>query len=211
MVRRLVLAVLLIFFSTFGYAAGIDIRLGNEAAQFEYLFDSDSQIGIGGADVGAALFFNENDDYAGILGVMITGSSAGKNRALQFGAGARLYAAQLDRSPNDIIDGELVAPDDNDETIAGVAIGGKVSYIFPSRTPMAVSAELFYAPDIVSFGDNKNILDAAIRFELEIAPSTRLYVGYRLLEAELEYSGVLYSNRKYKLDDSAHLGVRFSF
>jgi hypothetical protein len=206
MVRRLALAGLLFLFSAGSYATGIDIRMGSEAAQFEYLFDSDSQIGIGGADVGAALFFNENDDVAATLGVMITGSSAGKNRALQFGAGAKLYAAQLDRSPGDVIDGYVVLPDDNDETIAGLAIGGKVSYIFPSRTPMAISTELFYAPSITSFGDNDNVLDAQVRFELEVAPSTRLYVGYRILEAELEYSG-----SDYELDDSAHAGVRFSF
>jgi hypothetical protein len=198
MVRRLILASLLVFITSGSYATGIDIRVGDEAAQFEYLFDSDAQIGIGGADVGAALFFNENDDIALTLGVMVSGSSAGKNRALQFGAGAKLYAAQLDRSPGDV--------DDDDETVAGLGIGGKVSYIFPSRTPMAISGELYYAPDITSFGDNKNILDAQIRFELEVAPSTRLYVGYRRLESELEYSG-----EDYELDDSGHVGVRFSF
>ena len=206
MVRRLFFTSLLFCFSALAYGAGVDIRLGNEAAQFEYLFDSDSQIGIGGADVGAAVFVNEEDDVLGTIGAIITGSSAGKNRALQFGAGARLYAAALDRSPGDVIDGEVVAPEDNDETIASLAIGGKASYIFPARTPMAVSLELFYAPDITSFSDNENLLDVQLRFELEIAPSTRLYVGYRSLEAKLKYSG-----DDYVLDDSGHVGVRFSF
>jgi hypothetical protein len=194
MLRRLVLVSSLIFMSSWGYAGSFDVRLGDEAAQFEYLFDNDAQIGIGGTDVSAALFFNENDDIALTVGAIVTGNSTGKNRALQFGAGVSAYGAELDTAVG------------ADETIASLAIGGRASYIFPSSTPMAVSLEVFYAPDITSFGDNEDLLDAQIRFELEVAPSTRIYVGYRKLEAELETSGV-----EYQLDDSGHLGLRFSF
>ncbi len=206
MIRRLLLLTLLVSVNTHVKAAGIDIRLGDEVAHFEYLFDDDSQIGIGGATVGAALLFNENDDIAFSIGALITGSSAGRNRALQFGAGARLYVAQLDREPGMVIDGVVVAANDNDETIASLAIGGSASYIFPSRTPMAISIELFYAPNITSFADNEDVVDAQIRFELEVAPSTRIYLGYRDLEAKMESSGL-----DYVLDDSAHFGVRFSY
>lgn len=205
MIRRLAWLGLLVLVNTQIFAAGIDIRLGDEAAQFEYLLDSDSQIGIGGADIGAALFFNENDDIAASLGALVSGSSAGKNRALQFGAGARLYVASLERDPVTITNGTQVVTDD-DDNIAALGIGGKASYIFPAHTPMAVSLELYYAPDITSFGDNQNIFDAQARFELEIAPSTRMYVGYRKLEAELKTSGA-----DYVLDESGHIGVRFSF
>lgn len=206
MIRCLFLLCLLVFANTQVQSAGVDIRLGEEVAQFEYLFDNDSQIRIGGANVGAALLFNENDDVALMLGALITGSSAGQNRALQFGAGARLFAAQLDRSPGKIVNGEVVPAGDNDEIIAGLAVGGSASYIFPSRTPMAISAEIFYAPNITSFGDNEDIIDAHIRFELEVAPSTRIYIGYRNLEAKLETGGL-----DHVLDDSAHFGVRFSY
>lgn len=193
MIRRLALLSAVLLPVTSVHAAGLDIRLADDAAQFEYLFDSDSQIGIGGADVGAAFFFNEADDVALSFGALVTGASLGSNRAVQLGAGARLYGARLDW-------------DVEQDTIGAVAVGGKISFIFPSRTPMALTGELFYAPEITSFGDNEDLMDLQLRFELEVAPATRFYVGYRILETELEDTDF-----EYELDDSGHVGVRFSF
>lgn len=198
MVRQVALTSLLYLASFAAYGSGnaIDIRLGDEAAQLEYFFESDSQIGIGGSDVSASFFFNENDDMGVTLGALVTGSSAGKNRSLQFGAGARLYYFDLDPSPP--------RPEDS---VGGVAIGGKVSYIFPSRTPIALSAQIFYAPDIISFGDNDSITDWLYTFEVEIAPATRFYVGYRDFEVELDDA----ASTDYPIDESGHVGIRFSF
>ncbi|HEX7028518.1 MAG TPA: YfaZ family outer membrane protein [Gammaproteobacteria bacterium] len=174
------------------YAAGLDVSLGDETAQFVYMFDSDSQIGIGGADIGAGVFFNEQDDYLLNFSVLVMGHSAGRNRALQLGAGAKAYAGELD------------IPDQ--ESVGAVAVGGKISYIFPASMPMALSAELFYAPDITSFGDNESLTELLLRLEIEVAPTTRFYLGYRNLETEFENSGV-----DYELDEGGHVGVRFSF
>lgn len=195
MVRKLVLIGLISMVSTaFNavQAAGLDISLGDETAQFVYLFDSDSQIGIGGADIGAGVFFNEQDDYLFNFSVLVMGHSAGRNRALQLGAGAKAYAGELDIPVQ--------------ESVAAVAVGGKVSYIFPASMPMALSAELFYAPDITSFGDNESLTELLLRLEIEVAPTTRFYIGYRNLETEFENSGI-----DYELDDDGHVGVRFSF
>lgn len=174
------------------HAAGLDISLGDETAQFVYMFDSDSQIGIGGADVGAGVFFNEQDDYLLNFSVLVMGHSAGRNRALQLGAGAKAYVGELDIPVQ--------------EDVGAVGVGGKISYIFPASMPMALSAELFYAPDITSFGDNESLTELLIRLEIEVAPTTRFYFGYRNLETEFENSGI-----DYELDDNGHVGVRFSF
>ena len=208
MIRQLALLTILFWVGLNAQAAGLDIRLGGEAAQVEYLHDSDSQIGIGGADIGLAVFFNEADDVMATFGALITGSSAGNNRALQFGAGARLYFASLDLDINaEPNDQDLLLLDQlGDDSIGAVAIGGKVSYIFPSSIPMAVTGELFYGPDIVAFGDNEDLVDLQLRFEVELAPTTKFYVGYRSLEVEMEDSAV-----EYELDDSAHAGVKFNF
>lgn len=196
MIRKLVLISILPVMSTAlgaAHAAGLDISLGDETAQFVYMFDSDSQIGIGGADLGAGFFFNEQDDYLLNFSMLVMGHSAGRNRSLQLGAGAKAYAGELDDFPAQ-------------EDVAAVAVGGKISYIFPASMPMALSAELFYAPDITSFGDNESLTDLLIRLEIEVAPTTRFYIGYRNLETEFENSNV-----DYELDDNGHVGVRFSF
>lgn len=195
MVRKLILiGIMPIISATLNaaHAAGLDISLGNETAQFVYMFDSDSQIGIGGADLGAGVFFNEQDDYLFNFSVLVMGHSAGRNRALQFGAGAKAYAGELDIPVQD--------------SVGAVAVGGKISYIFPASMPMALSAELFYAPDITSFGDNESLTEFLLRLEVEVAPTTRFYVGYRSLETEFENTNI-----EYELDDNGHVGIRFSF
>ena len=192
MFKRLALVTVCIFTGSAAYAEGLDISLGSDTAQIVYLFDSDAQIGIGGSDLGVGVFFNENDDYLLNGSIVVTGNSTGRNRALQLGAGAKLYAGELDIPQED--------------TVGAVAIGGKVSYVFPSSTPMAITGEIFYAPDITSFGDNENLTEFNIHFDIEIAPTTRFYIGYRNLEVELTDSNV-----DYELDDSGHVGVRFSF
>lgn len=198
MVRKLILIGIMSITSTsfnVAQAAGLDLSLGNKTAQFVYLFDSGSQIGIGGADLGAGIFFNEQDDYLLNFSALVMGHAAGRNRALQMGAGVKVYAGQLD-SP----------PIPNQDSVASVGVGGKISYIFPASMPMALSAEMFYAPDITSFGDNERLTEFLIRLELEVAPTTRFYVGYRSLETEFENTDI-----EYELDDHAHVGVRFSF
>lgn len=195
MVRQLILIGIMLITSTsfnLAQAAGLDLSLGNKTAEFVYLFDSGSQIGIGGADLGAGIFFNEQDDYLLNFSALVMGHAAGRNRALQLGAGAKVYAGELDVPVQD--------------SVGAVGVGGKISYIFPASMPMALSAEMFYAPDITSFGDNERLTEFLIRLELEVAPTTRFYVGYRSLETEFENTDI-----EYELDDHAHVGVRFSF
>jgi hypothetical protein len=50
------------------------------------------------------------------------------------------------------------------------------------------------------------VVEALFRFEVEIAPTTRFFVGYRSLEVEFENNPV-----EYEIDDTGHLGIRFSF
>lgn len=207
MIRRLLLLSALFCTGLTANAAGLDIRLSDESAQLEYLFSSDAQIGIGGADIGAAFFFNEDDDIMATFGIIVSGSSVGRNRSLQFAVGARAYAASLELDPGSAPAGDIaILRATGEDTVGSAAIGGRVSYIFPSSMPMALTGELFYAPNITSFGDNKDLMDVQVRFEIEIAPSTRAYLGYRNLEVTMEDSDV-----DYEIDDGLHVGVRFSF
>ena len=173
-------------------ARGLDLSLGNDAAQITYLFDSNGQIGIGGTDMGIGLLFNDNDDLVFNGSILVTGNSLGRNRALQLGAGVKAYLGTLD------------VPGDEDSVFA-VAIGGKMAYILPSRTPLSISLEAYIAPAVTSFGDSDGVTELLLRFEAEIAPTTRFFIGYRDLEAEFD------GGPDYEIDDSMHLGVRFSF
>ncbi|HDP90153.1 MAG TPA: hypothetical protein ENN42_09440 [Thioalkalivibrio sp.] len=187
--RHLVLGALLLGAANGAHAAGLDFALGSETAQANLFFGSDA-IGYGGADFSLGLFFNEDDDVMGSFGVKATGSPAGA-RPFSFGVGVKGYAASLDRPDLDV---------------QALGIGGEVKYHIPANMPMALVTEAYYAPSITTGGDGDNFLDFNLNFELEITPGTAAFVGYRLLQTELETSG-----RDYELDDAAHVGIRLMF
>jgi hypothetical protein len=58
---------------------------------------------------------------------------------------------------------------------------------------------------VTSISDFDGLVEYRFAFELEVTPSARAYVGYRMLEIELD------TGAKYKADDNAHIGVRFAF
>lgn len=188
MIKRPCAALVLMVFATAVPAQGLDISLSDETANILYLTDSGS-LGYGGADIGFGLFFNERDAYLGIAKVLVTSSSIGR-RHFQFGVGAKGYVGEL---------GDL------DESVAGIAIGGLIRYIIPGRTPMALALEGYVAPSVTSFSDTESVQELMARFEIEIMPSTRAYIGYRFLEAELK------DGREIELDDGAHVGIRVTF
>lgn len=169
------------------HASSLDISLGDESANIMLMMEG-ANLSLGGADVGAGVFFNENDDivlHANWLGV---NARAAQNQPYSIAAGAKLYMGELDAA---------------DESLGGIGVGGRVALVRPHPTmPMSFGVEAYYAPNITSFGDAENILELNVRFELDITPSTKVYAGYRLLEAEFEGTGDV------ELDDSVHFGVR---
>jgi hypothetical protein len=173
-------------------AAGIDMKLGNDAAEITYLTKS-STFAYGGLDIGMGGFFNEDDDLQLNLTGMVTGNSAGNNRAWKFGVGGKLTWADLDL---DLID----------ETVGALAIGMQVRYVVPSSTPIAFLFEGFVAPSITSFSGAERYIEYRFGIELEVTPSARAYIGYRHMEYQLE-GGFDYD----EMDSSGHLGVRFDF
>ncbi len=174
-------------------ARGLDISLGNETAQLTYLTESTGQIGIGGTDLGVGFLFNENDDVVLNGMILVTGGSLGESRAFQAGVGVKGFAGALDVEADE-------------DTVSAIGIGGKLAYIFPARTPLSLSLEAYFAPEVTAFSDNEGLMEAVFRFEVEIAPTTRFFVGYRKLEVEFENIP-----EEYEIDDTSHLGIRFSF
>jgi hypothetical protein len=170
------------------HADGVDISLSEETAHFQYLTDSGS-LGYGGADVGFGVFFTEDEDYLGTGNLLVTSNPSRANN-LQFGIGAKAYGGEIDAL---------------DAGVAAVGIGGLVRYIVPSETPMGVALEGYAAPQITSFADTDELGEVMARFEFEVMPSTRGYIGYRWLEPDVENVGDV------ELDDDLHVGIRITF
>ena len=188
MIQRCAAAAVLAVCSTAVHADGLDISLSDETANIVYLTDSGS-FGYGGADIGFGVFFNEEDDFLAHANLLVTSNPLSGNN-FQFGVGTKAYLGTVDQV---------------DEDVAAIAIGGLARYVIPAQTPMAFSLEGYWAPDITSFSDAEGVQELTARFEIEVLPSTRGYIGYRLLEPELEDAGDV------EIDDEIHLGIRITF
>ncbi|MFP4160430.1 MAG: hypothetical protein ACLFSK_00405 [Ectothiorhodospira sp.] len=57
----------------------------------------------------------------------------------------------------------------------------------------------------LTFGVADDFYDLGLRYELEVTPGARGFIGYRLMEADLDRGG------DYELDDNVHFGVRLDF
>lgn len=170
-------------------ANDFEAALSQETAQFTFRSDS-SLIGWGGADLAIGLFYNDESDIIAQAS-LVQMRQASEDTPLTFGVGVKAYLGHLD---------------DIDEEVAAFAIGGEVRYTIPGTMPMAVYGRGFYAPEITSFADAKEVIDYTIGFQLEILPQTVGFVGIRHLEFDTDDSGSYDAD-----DDNLHIGVRLTF
>lgn len=193
MLRKVLLAtIILIPFKTL-YAGAIDFRVGADMAELTYLTQN-SSFGYGGADIGFGALINEHNDVVASGSILVSGSSTGNVNGLHFGVGAKAYAGMLE-GPNELLDIDGGA----------VAIGARVRYVFSGGMPIALLGEAYFAPEVTSLSEFDGLIEYRLAVEFEITPSARAYLGYRLLEVTFD------DNVDYDVDDAAHVGVRFEF
>ena len=197
MLRKALIITTLLFPFSNASAGAIDFRIGKDMAELTF-FTQNSSFGYGGADIGFGVLFNQYNDVIVNGSILVSGSSAGDVKALHFGVGAKIYG------------GDINGPDNVSFDIQGgaVAIGGQVRYVFPSSTPLAVLGEVFFAPEVTSISEWDRLLEYRVALELEVTPSARAYVGYRVMEVRFNAFG---QNVDYDVDDSVNVGVRFEF
>jgi len=188
-VRQLLFAMVALGAMFSSQAGDFDIALSEETASLELIADSDI-VGVGGADLLFGLFFNENDDYMGSLGIQAYGVPAGEGQPFSLGLGGKLYYAAIDK-PN--------------LRVSALGLGATLKYHIPSNMPMALGLEFYYAPGITSFQDADQLFDIRTRFSIDVLPSAAAFIGYRFTTVDFEAGG------GHDLDERIHLGIRIQF
>ena len=169
-------------------AAEFELALSKESAAIDILNDS-AMLGSGGAELSIGALYNDDDDVMGHVGLLVRGVPAGE-QPFSFGLGGRIYFAGLDQP---------------DASIGALALGAGARYLIPGNIPMAVGADLYYAPGITTFSDGDDLLDLKIRFEADVLPSATAFIGYRNVVVNLE------DGPSYDIDENVHLGIRILF
>ena len=95
----------------------------------------------------------------------------------------------------------------NSKSFMSLPIGLEASYElpFPDLIPMFVEANVYYAPEVLSFSDAKNYVEYRINYDLEMIKNVHLNAGYRNIDTKYFSLGRVNYNRSF------YLGVKIGF
>jgi len=166
----------------------VELYISNDALEALYVRTLD--LGdLGATEVKAGFFFNEDRDLIGIGDLLANiGDDVGLSR-FDVRVGTRVY-------------GMFLAPEDQD--VFGIGVGGEAQWFIDSARTTSIMLSLFYAPDIITFGQADNVQDATLRFMTKLRNGFDVFVGYRNFRIDIQ-------PQDREVDDNLHLGFRRSF
>ena len=173
----------LLIASTASWGRSIELDMHNEAIGFNYI-NSDSVI-INGMGVEAGFLLKESTKPLIHLGLSVAGKNQSKKGTFDISMGGRLYNMQ-----------------DSGSSFTAIALGGAVRFSPAER--VGLSAHLYVAPDITTFGDSSGLSDFMIRADYLVIPQAYAFIGHRRIDAKL-----LGSNTD--IDNNLHIGMKLLF
>ena len=173
------------------HAGNLNIQLGSESGRF--LYASEAFAGrFGPVDMEFALFFNDEEDYLGHIGMLVRNDTM--DNPFVISVGTRLYYGDVGN-----------APAQPDATVGGIALGGEVLFIPDNLGGLGFGMHLYYVPGIVAFSDADDMIEYGVRLEYAITQQASVYIGYQKIEVGLE-NGV-----DLEIDSSSHIGISLRF
>lgn len=169
-------------------AQDLDFNFNGQTVQLEYSDRIHGPGGLNSARIGASgLFTSKDDDIVG-LGARVMGQAGTGSPGLEVGIGADLFGGTVDSNG-----------------FAALALEGAVRYSPPPVPRLALGLRLFYAPDIVTFANAKDFVQAEVRIAYEVLPQSYIYIGYRDLRVGITGPG------HKTVDSNGHIGIKIHF
>jgi hypothetical protein len=169
----------------------VEVYLSEDALQAQYI----RQLVIddfGPLEARGGFFYNEDRDLIAVVDALTMLGEPGDPapaRNLEVRVGSRLFGAFLNVEDQDVF---------------GVGFGGEAEYFFSSDRRTSVTLALFYAPDILTFGEADNFADVSLRLQTRLRQGTDVFVGVRSFEIDT-------SVEDREVDDNLHIGFRRTF
>jgi hypothetical protein len=187
MLRRILpVATLLVVSAPALAASGLDLNLNNDAVRMTVDFDLSNNL------VADASWLHHQDrgNVAG-GGLHVTGDATGGRDPVRAGLGGRLLWADSS------VGGE-------DDGIA-LPIGGFVTYTIPQYNRFVVGGSVYYAPDVLSFGDMTKYQEFNAWGGYSVLRQGQVYLGVRSIKADFKRSPSV------TFDTGLHFGLRLRF
>jgi hypothetical protein len=168
----------------------VELAITGDTFEGKYLTGG-GMVGLDQTSLGFGVYFDTERNIIPQAQLMVGGPLRGMAPDfLTLSAGVKAHMAFLDEPDQEVFD---------------LAPGVEARIALPFDTPMAVVGNVFYAPDILTFGDAESVWDYNVRFEVQFLETTTGFVGYRVLDFDRE------EGRDNKIVDSFQFGVRFAF
>jgi len=164
----------------------LNINLNDDSVRGEFAWK------IGSGNLRADVGWLHNQDRGDLLHTSfhLVDAAGSGNTQLDAGLGLRLVYSETDPSG---FDG------------SALALGGFVRYTLPNADRFNIGGSLYYAPDVVAFGDKTEFYEIDVRLGYNVLRDADVYIGLREIKAEYEGAG------RFEYDSGLHLGFEFRF
>ncbi|MEM8816772.1 MAG: YfaZ family outer membrane protein [Pseudomonadota bacterium] len=164
----------------------LDINLNDDAVRAGFAWP----VGSGNTQLDVGWLHNQDRGDVLHASFHLVDSAGSGNTPLDAGLGLRLVYTETDPSG---FDG------------TALALGGFARYTLPNADRFNIGGSLYYAPDVVAFGDQTEYYEISVRVGYNVLRDADVYIGFREIKAEYEGAGRL------EYDSSLHVGFEFRF
>lgn len=188
MFRKWVLMACMLLTAGNALAESLDFNLNNDAARLTFSWDArDNKLTF---DAGW-LHHQDSGDVVH-LGLHLVDFAASGPAAPEVGIGGKLFYVDGKTSPSSSQGGAL-------------GLGGFFRYNFPQADRFGIRGQLYFAPDVVAFGDSTGYVEVSLGLTYDVLRDADVYIGARYVRAEFENAPDL------TIDTGLHVGLRLKF
>ncbi len=155
-----------------------------------YWFGLRAPVRFGSGNMELGVLGDDDDDFA-VVGRLVRYGRPFSDQAWSLGAGVAAYVTSFE------------VPVDADAYALALVGSARVEPFY--ALPLTFEVDLSFAPDVTTWSDGEELVDARLRAEFELSPYASAFVGYRRLEVDLGSDG------DGEVDERVHAGVRLAF
>ena len=168
------------------HADSLSLDLNDDAARLTWRHPIESNK----TQIDASILHHQNRGNVLAAGFHITGNAATRERPVNAGLGGRFYYTDADRANADG---------------GALAVGGFVDAKLPSYNRVGFGGHIYYAPDVLGFGDVEEILDITVEANYSVLREGEVYLGWRNVGADFDDRGDV------TFDTGFFVGFRLNF
>lgn len=163
----------------------LDLAINDDAVGFDFT----TQIPKSELNLGAGLLHHQDLGDA-FYGSLFVADNVNKQSGILAGIGARYY---------------FIDADEIDQDGTALGIGGFMNWDVPGVPNLSLRGDLYYAPDVLSFGEVEKFVDFSGRVQYRLIEQAWVYLGYRRARVSPE------EGNNQNIDEGAMIGVMVWF